>query len=80
VAEESVVVMKSRPVKPGNRVEEKTGMTFGIVQGAVIDQKLMGVRREEVIFEELSGGWSLYKAVHKLSDETRSWRPDHWGQ
>lgn len=27
VADEPVVVMKSRPVKPGNRVEDKTGMT-----------------------------------------------------
>lgn len=27
VADEPVVVMKSRPVKPGNSVEEKTGMT-----------------------------------------------------
>jgi len=27
VADESVVVMKFRPEKPGNRVEEKTGMT-----------------------------------------------------
>jgi len=27
VADEPVVVMKSRPVKPGNSVEDKTGMT-----------------------------------------------------
>jgi len=27
VADEFVVVMKFRPVKPGNSVEEKTGMT-----------------------------------------------------
>ena len=27
VADEPVVVMKSRPVKPGNGVEEKTGTT-----------------------------------------------------
>jgi hypothetical protein len=27
VADEPVVVMKSRPVKPGNSVEGKTGMT-----------------------------------------------------
>jgi hypothetical protein len=29
VADESVVVMKFRPVKPGNSVEEKTGTTTG---------------------------------------------------
>lgn len=31
VAEESVVVLKFRPVKPGNRVEGKTGMTCSLV-------------------------------------------------
>ena len=29
VADEPVVVMKFRPEKPGNSVEEKTGMTTG---------------------------------------------------
>ena len=32
VADDPVVVSKSRPVKPGNRVEEKTAMTSGLVQ------------------------------------------------
>lgn len=41
VADESVVVLKSQPVKPGNRVEEKTGMIFGKVQRAGIGQKRM---------------------------------------
>lgn len=31
VADEPVVVMKSRPVKPGNSVEGKTGMTASMV-------------------------------------------------
>jgi hypothetical protein len=31
VAEDSVVVMKSRPEKAGNRLEEKTGMTCRLV-------------------------------------------------
>ncbi len=31
VADESVVVMKSRPVKAGNSVEDKTGMTCHLV-------------------------------------------------
>ncbi len=31
VADDPVVVRKSRPEKPGNRVEEKTAMTSGLV-------------------------------------------------
>ena len=31
VADDPVVVSKSRPEKPGNRVEEKTAMTSGLV-------------------------------------------------
>lgn len=76
MAEESVVVLKSRPVKPGNSVEDNTGMTFGNVQGPALPKRYCQVRREEVIFEELSRGWTLYKVVHKLSDETRSWGVD----
>jgi hypothetical protein len=33
VADESVVVTKSRPEKAGNSLEEKTGMTHGLVRG-----------------------------------------------
>jgi hypothetical protein len=33
VADESVVVMKSRPEKAGNGLEEKTGTTRGFVRG-----------------------------------------------
>jgi hypothetical protein len=33
VADESVVVRKSRPEKAGNRLEEKTGMTRSVVYG-----------------------------------------------
>ncbi len=32
VADDPVVVSKSRPMKPGNRVEDKTVMTSGLVQ------------------------------------------------
>ena len=32
VADDSVVVMKSRPEKAGNRLEDKTGMTCGSVR------------------------------------------------
>lgn len=34
VADESVVVTKSRPEKAGNSLEEKTGTTRGLVRGA----------------------------------------------
>ena len=34
VADESVVVTKSRPEKAGNSLEEKTGMTCSVVCGA----------------------------------------------
>jgi hypothetical protein len=32
VADDPVVVSKLRPEKPGNRVEEKTAMTFDLVR------------------------------------------------
>jgi|CXWJ01.1.fsa_nt_gi hypothetical protein len=34
VADEPVVVNKSRPEKPGNRVEEKTAMTSSLVSAS----------------------------------------------
>jgi len=51
VADESVVVMKFRPVKPGNSVEDKTGMTCSISAGAGLSQKPDPLRREEVYLE-----------------------------
>jgi len=49
VADESVVVRKFRPEKPGNRVEEKTGMTeWRRSLGAVMSQKPLQLRRDEV--------------------------------
>ena len=33
VADDSVVVMKFRPMRAGNRLEDKTGMTHGLVLG-----------------------------------------------
>jgi len=49
VADESVVVKKFRPEKPGNRVEEKTGMTLWRSSlGAVVSQKPLQLRRDEV--------------------------------
>lgn len=40
VADESVVVMKSLPVKAGNSLEDKTGTTCGLFAGGVNCQKL----------------------------------------
>ncbi len=49
VADDSVVVMKSRPVKAGNSLEDKTGMTCRPSrQGLVSAKSLIGMRRDEV--------------------------------
>jgi len=49
VADESVVVKKFRLMKPGNRVEDKTGMTWWRSSlGAVVSQKPLQLRRDEV--------------------------------
>ena len=42
VADDSVVVLKSRPLKAGNGVEDKTGTTHGQFMGAVGDAKSVG--------------------------------------
>jgi hypothetical protein len=42
VADDSVVVTKSRPEKPGNRVEDKTGMTCDKVYGGRYEPKAIG--------------------------------------
>ncbi len=48
VADDSVVVMKSRPLKASNRPEDKIGMTCGLSTGAAFSQKRMQLRRDEV--------------------------------
>ena len=49
MADESVVVKKFRLMKPGNRVEDKTGMTWWRSSlGAVVSQKPLQLRRDEV--------------------------------
>jgi len=45
VADDSVVVMKSRPEKAGNRLEEKTGMTHGLVHGDCQKPKALTVAK-----------------------------------
>jgi hypothetical protein len=41
VADDSVIVSKSRPEKPGNRVEDKTGMTCDRVYRGRYEPKAM---------------------------------------
>ena len=54
VADDSVVVMKSRPVKAGNRLEGKTGMIRRLCSlGADMSQKPYQLRREEVYLKVL---------------------------
>jgi hypothetical protein len=49
VAEDSVVVMKSRPVKAGNRLEDKTGTIRRLVGGGRNAPKAVsGMRRDDV--------------------------------
>ena len=57
VADDSVVVMKSRPVKAGNRLEDKTGTTCRKSwRGLVGAKSLIGVRRDEV-HSKVSSNW-----------------------
>ena len=52
VADEPVVVIKFRPVKASNGVEDKTGMTINITfDGAYRNQKCDKLRRGEVFFK-----------------------------
>jgi len=48
VADESVVVMKLRPVKASNGVEDKTGVTCMYMQDLLGAKSPNKVRREEV--------------------------------
>jgi hypothetical protein len=53
VADESVVVMKFRPVKPGNRAEDKTGMIHSNKSVEAVNiQKSSLLRREEVCLKK----------------------------
>jgi len=54
VADDSVVVLKFRPMKPGNRVEDKTGMTWRQCSpGVDMGQKPYRLRRDEVYLKVL---------------------------
>ena len=67
VADDSVVVMKSRPVKAGNRLEDKTGTTCRKCrQGPLSAKSLIGMRRDEVHSKFLQIGVRR-KAGHKVA-------------
>ena len=55
VADESVVVMKSRPVKAGNSLEGKTGMTCRLVDGVRCEPKAAAGAKGGSLFE---GFWN----------------------
>ena len=68
MADESVVVKKSRPEKAGNRMEDKTGMTCGKqIAGGNVSQKPHYLRREEVYSKVF---WKLFgcEVGYKLPD------------
>jgi hypothetical protein len=74
VADESVVVMKSRPVKAGNRLEGKTGMTRRMIDGGRCEPKAVAecegrkfIRRFlEPVFERQAGHKPPDGAGHAL--------------
>ena len=67
MADESVVVIKARPVKPSNGVEDKTGLTISIMSdGAQRCQKRTALRREEVRFKSVMNRCFFFM-VHKLA-------------
>jgi hypothetical protein len=75
VADESVVVMKSRPEKAGNSLEGKTGMTRRLVDGGRYVPKAVAecegrkfIRRSlEVALERQAGHKPLDGAGHAIS-------------
>jgi hypothetical protein len=67
VADESVVAMKFRPMRAGNRLEEKTGMTCNEIAGGDVSQKPHCLRREEV-YSNVSGMRLGCAVGHKLPD------------
>ena len=67
VADESVVAMKFRPMRAGNRLEEKIGMTCDEITGGNVSQKPHCLRREEV-YSNVSGKRLVCTVGHKLPD------------
>jgi hypothetical protein len=64
VADDPVVVNKSRPEKPGNRVEEKTAMTAGLVLPGDRTPKASAVAKGRS-FKEVFRGEESNNVQHK---------------
>jgi len=60
VADDSVVVMKFRPMKAGNRLEDKTGTTHGLVLGRRCKPKAALSAKGGSLFEGLWKAIGLY--------------------
>ena len=64
MADDPVVVSKSRPAKPGNRVEEKTAMTSDLVQAGDQLPKASDVAKGGS-FKEVTQGDETNSMQHK---------------
>ncbi|USE38588.1 hypothetical protein [Endozoicomonas sp. SCSIO W0465] len=74
MADEPVVVLKLRPVKAGNRLEHKTGVTTVWYLWGMCRQKWQMLRRGEAFFKNVqSAGMTLW--MHKLLDEAGYLQP-----
>ena len=78
MADDSVVVNKSRPEKPGNRVEDKTGMTcdrvyrehyepkaIGACEGRMFIQRFPRLILREKLNTSHPTGWGTLLAVNR---------------
>ena len=74
MAEDSVVVTKSRPEKAGNRLEEKTGMTCCTRQQGLVNAKSFTRVRRDDVHSKVSIDAAVKHSVlnRKLPDEARS--------
>ena len=68
VADESVVVMKSRPVKAGNSLEGKTGTTRRKSRRGPSCAKSHGGMRREEVYSKVSSKLFFRQAGHKPPD------------
>mgnify|MGYP001070412485 CR=1 FL=1 len=72
MADEPVVVMKFQPVKPGNRVEDKTETTFSLIEGPMTTKSCDMEQRGEVKYEEHQRICIAQVQMHKPLDEAES--------
>ena len=68
MADDSVVVSKSRPEKPGNRVEDKTGMTCDRVYRGRYEPKAMDACEGRKFIRRFPRTYAEREAEHKPPD------------